>query len=194
MSFFTDLENTLLNNYGKYMHLKLFVDDNDEALQEAYFNAINTHNNKLMRNPEIIDAGFDILVPESDVLSKPLANKVDFKVVCACKMITHMNTFNTGFYMYPRSSISKSPLRLANNVGIIDAGYRGHLIGMFDLPAGNTEHIKKFDKYLQICAPGLIPIYVELVGCKEDLGEETERGEGGFGSTGSTFKKGGAKV
>ena len=86
--------------------------------------------------------------------------------------------------MYPRSSISKSPLRLANNVGIIDAGYRGHLIGMFDLPSGNTEHIKKFDRYLQICAPGLVPIIVEVVNQKEDLGEETERGDGGFGSTG----------
>jgi dUTP pyrophosphatase len=87
--------------------------------------------------------------------------------------------------MYARSSISKTQLRLANNVGIIDAGYRGHLIGMFDLPAANTEHIAKFDKYLQICAPGLVPIFVELVGSKEDLGEQTERGEGGFGSTSS---------
>jgi dUTP pyrophosphatase len=134
------------------------------------------------------DAGFDILTPASEILSKPLANKVDFKIVCACKMVTQSNIYNTGFYMYPRSSISKSPLRLANNVGIIDAGYRGHLIGMFDLPAGSTEHIAKFDKYLQICAPGLVPIVVELVDSKEDLGEATLRGEGGFGSTStSTF-------
>jgi len=170
------------------MHMKLFVDSDDVNLQDVYLNAVNYHNNKLINHPEIIDAGFDIFTPASDILSKPLANKVDFKIVCACKMVTHMNVYNTGFYMYPRSSISKTPLRLANNLGIIDAGYRGHLIGMFDLPAGNTEHIKKLDKYLQICAPGLVPIFVELVDSKEDLGEQTERGEGGFGSTStSTF-------
>ena len=34
--------------------------------------------------------------------------------------------------MYPRSSIYKTPLRLANNTGIIDSGYRGNLMGAFD--------------------------------------------------------------
>jgi dUTP pyrophosphatase len=186
MPFFTEVKNTLLGVYSRYMHVKFFVDSDDNELKDAYLNAVNSHYNKLLNHPEMIDAGFDILVPDSDILSKPLANKVDFNIVCACKMVTLNSSYNTGFYMYPRSSISKTPLRLANNVGIIDAGYRGHLIGMFDLPAGNTEHIKKFDKYLQICAPGLVPIFIELVSCKEDLGEQTERGEGGFGSTSSS--------
>ena len=86
--------------------------------------------------------------------------------------------------MYPRSSISKSNLRLANNVGIIDAGYRGHLIGMFDVIYTDGITIEKFDRNLQICAPGLIPIIAELVTSMDDLGEKTLRGEGGFGSTG----------
>ena len=83
--------------------------------------------------------------------------------------------------MYPRSSISKTPLRLANSTGIIDAGYRGHLMGMFDVIYVNETNINKYDRHLQICAPGLIPIVVDIV---EDLGEETARGDGGFGSTG----------
>jgi dUTP pyrophosphatase len=99
--------------------------------------------------------------------------------------------------MYPRSSISKIPLRLANSTGIIDAGYRGHLTGMFDvvfdaarcqndLSDDNEADFfgKKFDRYVQICAPGLVPILVEVVNTLEELGEETERGSGGFGSTG----------
>jgi dUTP pyrophosphatase len=95
--------------------------------------------------------------------------------------------------MYPRSSLSKTQLRLANSTGIIDAGYRGHLIGMFDVvnvqPNSSDDREadffgKKFDRYLQICAPGLVPILVEVVDSKEELGDETERGEGGFGSTG----------
>lgn len=188
MSFFSQMHQTMLNSYGRYMHMKLFIDvDVNDDLHVAYANAVNSHNNKLLSSPEMIDAGFDILTSAPEILSKPLANKVDFAVVCACKMVNIDTSYNTGFYMYPRSSISKSPMRLANNVGIIDAGYRGHLIGMFDLPGGQTEHIKKLDRYLQICAPGLVPIYVEIVSNKEDLGENTERGEGGFGSTGSTF-------
>jgi len=42
----------------------------------------------------------------------------------------------------------------------------------------------KYDRYLQICAPGLVPIIVEIVDSVSDLGGETERGAGGFGSTG----------
>jgi dUTP pyrophosphatase len=89
--------------------------------------------------------------------------------------------------MYPRSSISKTRLRLANSTGIIDAGYRGHLMGMFDVVYNNdtTDYcVKKFDRYLQICAPELVPIVVNIVDSLEDLGEQTERGQGGFGSTG----------
>ena len=37
---------------------------------------------------------------------------------------------------------------------------------------------------MQICAPNLIPIYVEIVNRLEDLGEPTARGTVGFGSTG----------
>jgi dUTPase len=37
---------------------------------------------------------------------------------------------------------------------------------------------------LQICAPSLVPIYVHIVNSVEELGPNTSRGEGGFGSTG----------
>ena len=178
------LTNTLLNNYGRYMSMKIFIDDIDDDLNNAYIKAINEHNNKIINNPSIIDAGFDIYTPSTELLLNQLANKVDFRIICACKMVTQTSIYNTSFYMYPRSSISKTPLRLANNVGIIDAGYRGHLIGMFDLPSGQPQHIYKMDKYLQICAPGLVPIFIELVNSINELGEETERGDCGFGSTG----------
>ena len=59
--------------------------------------------------------------------------------------------------MYPRSSLSKTMLRLANSVGIIDAGYRGHLIGMFDVINNeeNSQYTEScyngniYDRYLQ---------------------------------------------
>ena len=54
---------------------------------------------------------------------------------------------------------------------------------MFDClrPQYNVE---RFDRIIQICAPGLMPVYVELVDRLEDLGTETIRGERGIGSTG----------
>jgi dUTPase len=205
----------LLNTYDKVMHLKLFVDSDDNQLKNIYFNAADNHNKKIQNNPTHIDAGFDLFSPGND--SNPTeqntygdnlrffgpgwqdtnpVNKLDLKVCCSARMLTDTGKkFNTGYYMYPRSSLSKTQLRLANSVGIIDAGYRGHLMGMFDVvnipndPAASDDKDadyfgKKFDRYLQICAPALVPIIVEIVDLKEELGEETERGDGGFGSTG----------
>jgi dUTPase len=63
---------------------------------------------------------------------------------------------------------------------------------MFDLvntpskvePSVPSFYGAKYERYLQICAPGLVPIVVEVVSSIEELGEKTERGDGGFGSTG----------
>ena len=174
----------LLNIYRKYMHLKFFIDSDDKELKAKYIENINERHLKMLDNLNHIDAGFDLFSPESKTLTSSGVNKLDYKVICCAKICTEQNEYNTGFYMYPRSSISKSKIRLANNVGIIDAGYRGHLIGMFDVINANVIETKKFDRYLQICAPGLIPIVVELVESLDELGEQTSRGDGAFGSTG----------
>jgi hypothetical protein len=207
-----NLVNTLLNNYERFMYLKVFVDTNDDTLKDMYIAAANKHNNKLYNNQTHIDAGFDLFAPgnedneERKVYGDDLrffgpnwedvsaVNKLDLKVCCSARMFTDRGkNFNTGYYMYPRSSLSKTQLRLANSVGIIDAGYRGHLMGMFDvvnIPEDMSDDKeadyfgKKFERYLQICAPGLVPIIVQIVNSKGELGEETERGDGGFGSTG----------
>ena len=87
--------------------------------------------------------------------------------------------------MYPRSSLSKTQLRLANSVGIIDSGYRGNLIGAFDCLSKKGEYkVLKDDRLVQICSPDLAPIMVEIVDTEEKLGKKTTRGQGGFGSTG----------
>jgi dUTP pyrophosphatase len=91
---------------------------------------------------------------------------------------------STGFYMYPRSSVSKTPLRLSNSVGIIDAGYRGNLGAFVDNISANGYNVEKGTRLFQICAPNLEPIHVELVSSENDLGN-SERGSGGFGSTGN---------
>ena len=178
------LRQELLNIYGKYMYLKVFVDSDDKELIDKYSTSINDRHTKMYNDLSHIDAGFDLFSPATQQMSNKCVQKLDCQVICSAEIIELHKSYNTGFYMYPRSSISKSNIRLANNVGIIDAGYRGHLMGMFDVIYQEETTINKFDRFLQICAPGLIPIFVELVNSKEELGVETTRGNGGFGSTG----------
>jgi dUTPase len=212
MSNFLDnnIVTNLLNKYDKVMVLKLYVNSDDNNLKNMYYAAAKNHNNKIMNKSTHIDAGFDLFAPgneggEEDTYGETLrffgpnwdvspVNKVDFKVCCSARMYVDTGkNYNTGYYMYPRSSLSKTQLRLANATGIIDAGYRGNLMGMFDVVNMNQSqgddndadyYGKKYDRYLQICAPGLVPIIVEIVDSKDELGEQTERGDGGFGSTG----------
>jgi len=112
-------------------------------------------------------------------------------------IITHtIAQIPRGFYLYPRSSISKTRMRLANSVGIIDAGYRGDVIAAVDTIGvfGSTDiwtiwketlsPIRKYDRYFQLCSPDLSPFIVHIVDTESELGSPTERGAGGFGSTG----------
>jgi dUTP pyrophosphatase len=184
-NFIQNLQMSLLQIYGNFMYLKIFVDSNDDDLKKTYVRAANNHHTKLVNNINNFDAGFDLFSPETIHLNDSKVNKLDYHIKCSAKIHKNDISYNTGYYMYPRSSISKSNVRLANNVGIIDSGYRGNLMGMFDVVyPTNVNVINKFERHLQICAPGLIPIIVELVDRIEDLGEETSRGNGGFGSTG----------
>jgi len=209
ISFFNKLK--LDTHHTNIMLLDIFVDSNDDELKKLYKEAACKHNNKIFNDPHFYDAGFDLFLPKNEHPSAirfygpgtrffgtefknfdiPV-NKVDFNVKCCAKMYNCDNKFYyTPFYTYARSSISKTPLRLANNQGIIDAGYRGPLIGMFDCPYSNKSNNKEEDFYmpeysriLQICAPSLVPIYVRILDTFEELGPSTSRGSGGFGSTG----------
>lgn len=177
-----------------HMLLSLFVDSSDNQLLDAYQEAVASHNAKWATQEGMMDAGFDLLCPADIHCTNMNVNKVDYQVACRAQlMLGDGKKVNTGFYLYPRSSLSKTQLRLANSVGIVDAGYRGHLIGMFDMVChpnadpfmcSNEPILRKLERQLQICAPSLFPIYVTMVNSKEELGEVTARGEGGFGSTG----------
>jgi dUTP pyrophosphatase len=176
--------NELLTRHERIMHLQLKVTNNDSDLIQKYIENANNHNNKLANNI-YPDAGFNLLVPTYTECYSNQINKIDFGVKCSASLITKNHSEFTGYYMYPRSSTgSKTLLRLANSVGIIDSGYRGNLMACFDVAnysENNIQQIQQYSSVIQICAPSLVPIIVEIV---EDLNEDTERGEGGFGSTG----------
>ena len=92
---------------------------------------------------------------------------------------------------FPRSSVRKTGLDLSNAVGVIDSGYRGELQATFNKVFGgerfydetkipSTEFYKVGDRIAQIMIIPYPPIEFTEV---EEL-SNTERGEGGFGSTG----------
>jgi dUTP pyrophosphatase len=167
--------------------LNIYV-DNDTELKNKYIESIITRNKKRILNDDFIDAGFDLFVPlDTNVYQNPTTNvfKLDHKISCSAKMVTLNKYYNTGFYLYPRSSMSNTPFRLANSVGIIDAGYRGNIIAALDVSCDTCiSSIEPYSRVVQICAPGLVPIIAQIVDTKDDLGTTTARGIGGFGSTG----------
>ena len=84
------------------------------------------------------------------------------------------------FLLIPRSSISKTPLRMSNSIGLIDANYRGELKVCVDNISDEDYVVEKGTRLFQIVNQMFNPMNIKLV---ETL-SETTRGEGGFGSTG----------
>ena len=167
----------------RVMELLIFVDKSDNVLNDMYINSALAHNAQ-MHNSDYPDAGFDLFTPVETICSSQNVNKFNFSVSCSARMVCENGKiYNTGFFMMPRSSLSGTPLRLANSVGVIDSGYRGNLIGKFDC-LGLDHVVQQYDKLLQIVAPGMVPIYATIVNSTDELGGVTERGSGGFGSTG----------
>ena len=158
--------------------LKLYVDSNKPELVELYKSHVEKHNDAV-KNDSHPNAGFDLFVPENTTFETPFSTQYINMHVKAEMMFNHQPS---AFTMHPRSSISKTPLMLANSTGIIDCGYRGDLIGAFR--SLQTPYlVEKHSRLLQICHPNLSPIHVEMVTSEGDL-SSTTRGSGGFGSTG----------
>jgi len=81
--------------------------------------------------------------------------------------------------LFPRSSVYKTKMFLTNCVGVIDSGYRGEIMMKFEMMDSNTMY-KIGDRIGQII---ILPYpQVEFEEVKELSG--TNRGSGGFGSTG----------
>jgi dUTP pyrophosphatase len=83
--------------------------------------------------------------------------------------------------VFPRSSIRKYDLSLTNCVGVIDSGYRGELQATFRKERGVAS--KKYEVGDKVCQIMIIPHPTVTFYEVEEL-NNTERGEGGFGSTG----------
>lgn len=92
--------------------------------------------------------------------------------------------------LFPRSSNSKQDLLLSNSVGVLDSGYRGEVLFKFRMNAHRIKdtgivHIsnKKYNIGDRIGQLIIIPYPTIEFEEVEEL-SETERGSGGYGSTG----------
>ena len=162
-----------------------------------------------------VAAGYDIVASSDPIIvgdkrENGTYNSVDYiqfntKLQISPKQIITnkldlMNPWKHNYHtlLFPRSSIRKYNLLLANSIGLVDADYRGEIIFCYkyifqpcdfviegNVIAGNVNPekvYKKGDRIGQLVASMTHPMEFELV----DELDATERGAGGFGSTGIT--------
>jgi dUTP pyrophosphatase len=141
-----------------YLYLKCV---NQELL--TYYNEIKGYRG---------DAGINIY---NSKIEKINDNQYIIDTEIQCEMLYDKK--NVSYFIVPRSSISKTPFRMSNSIGIIDSGYRGNLKMYVDSLDGSEPELNK--SYFQIITPTLDTIWTLLV---EQL-SSSERGENGFGST-----------
>lgn len=157
----------------------------DPEVKAKYETKAGEHNKKMF-NSIFADSGFDLFFPDETKVENETSVFVDFKIkteMLYCDVDKELVT-NSAFLIHPRSSISKTPLMLANHTGIIDSGYRGSIIGAFrNLDTEKPYIIEQDTRLLQICHPSLCPIFIVFV--NETELTTTERMAGGFGSTGN---------
>ena len=96
--------------------------------------------------------------------------------------IPFWDMFDLSIDVRPRSSISGTGMVLANSPGTLDEFFRGEPRAVFYHIFTNMPRYRAGDKIAQIKI-GLAPKDVQFEWV-EEINENTERGEGGFGSTG----------
>lgn len=143
------------------------------------------------------DSGLDLFITNDQVIPANSTVLVDLGISCQLVSSDIPKWFKKGrgmsseyykilfkekyysYNMYSRSSISKTPLRLANGVGLVDAGFTGSLKCALHNTSNNDFTIKKGERYVQLVYPDLSEVSFELTNELRD----TTRGKGGFGST-----------
>lgn len=85
--------------------------------------------------------------------------------------------------VFPRSSICKQHLSLSNSVGVIDSGYRGEIMAKFNLLSDGSDTFSVYNVGDRIAQLIIMP-YPEVTFAEVDVLSESDRGEGGYGSSG----------
>jgi dUTP pyrophosphatase len=120
------------------------------------------------------DSGFDLFTLETIEVQPFKTVMIKFGISCCLDN-------NTAYYLYPRSSICKTPLIMHDSIGVIDSGYRGEIMAPVRNVSLEPYIIEKGTRLFQLARGDLslfdsIKIVLKL--------PDSERGCGGFGSTG----------
>jgi dUTP pyrophosphatase len=120
------------------------------------------------------DVGLDIPMQTSELVPKSArSHKINLKF---------NGKQNKSYMLVPRSSISKTTIRLANSLGIIDKNYRGNVMVVVDNLGDTDVLLQEGCCYFQIVSfDGILPKFQI-----SEVNTDTSRGVGGFGSTGAS--------
>ncbi len=120
------------------------------------------------------DAGLDLRITETVTL-EPMQ-----KCVVGCGLAVEIPSGCVGL-LFPRSGLaSKQGITLANSVGVIDSSYRGEVCAALINQSYETVTLEAGTRVCQLVVMPYVPCELVPVGELND----TERGTGGFGSTG----------
>jgi dUTP pyrophosphatase len=167
---FIDELNGLLNNLNDDVKKQIDTETNkfEVKIKKLHKDAI------IPKYAKEGDAGLDLVATE-------IISNTTFDVTYGTGLAMEIPQGYVGL-VYPRSSIHKYELTLSNSVGVIDSGYRGEIRAVFKKTNGlDSLKYQKGDRILQI----IIVPYPKITFTEVDELSETERGEGGFGSTGT---------
>lgn len=117
------------------------------------------------------DAGLDLYASRVE--------RNDFgQVICHTDIAMEIPRGYVGL-IFPRSSICRTSLSLTNSVGVVDSGYRGEITGVFR-QQGFMRPYAAGDRFAQL----VIMPYPDILLEEADELSGSERGEGGYGSSG----------
>jgi dUTPase len=147
----------------------------EPAFVEIYENAVREYN----KTPyDSRNSGFDLFCNAGDVDNEYSQYATLVGQGCKAVAVDAKGKYRA-YWLTPRSSISKTPWRLANSMGLIDATYRGTLKAALDKDISVLNN----QRLVQLAQSDLLPW--DLVSIVSELpGPNTIRGAGGFGSTG----------
>lgn len=132
------------------------------------------------------DSGLDLLSPEMVLDFSEKRHGVEMKLGMHFAALDASGN-PAPYLLLARSSTSLTPLRMSNQIGLADAGYRGELIARVDcVTADQTYSIEKGRRLFQVVQHNWLPWnLISFVDSLEDLPAAPDsRGAGGFGSTG----------
>lgn len=161
----------------------LYINPTTDAFAELYRNSADAYNATPLAER---NSGFDLFCDASDSVGLG-----DYAVLvsqgCRAVATDTESGESRAFWLAPRSSISRTPWRLGNSLGLIDATYRGTIkAGLSNLTMTvNPIFHESFhgQRLCQLAAADLQPWSLVQVVSELPVGR-TARGEGGFGSTG----------